>query len=97
MMDHWEPPESGIGGPGIPKGGYPPKEKEDKDVTEAVRLALFLDPEVSEKQFFVSTSNGIVHLSGIAKSENERRRVHDLALGIDGVREVIDEIRLSNE
>lgn len=96
-MRYWEPPESGVGGPGIPKGGYPPEKKEDKDITEAVRVALFLDPEINEAQFDISTEDGVVRLSGIAKSQNERRRVRDLALGVEGVREVVDHLRIMNE
>lgn len=93
-MFYWVPPEGGIGSPGPPAHGYPPEKKEDKEITEAVHLAFFLDPDVDDKQFSVRTENGIVYLAGIAKTEEERRRVHDLALSVEGVREVINEVRV---
>ncbi|MCL5264649.1 MAG: BON domain-containing protein [Chloroflexi bacterium] len=96
-MRYWVPPEAGLGGPGLPEHGYPPEKKEDKEISEAVRLALFLDPDIDEKQFSIRTEDGVVYLSGFAKSEDERQRVYNLALGVEGVHDVIDQVRLVSE
>lgn len=96
-MFYWVPPEGGIGSPGPPAGGYPPAKKEDKDLVEAVRLALFLDPDIDEKKFAITAENGTIYLAGVARSENERRQVRDLALGVEGVREVVDQMRVVSE
>jgi len=87
-----EPPEAGVGSPGPPAGGYPPERKEDKDITDAVEAAFFLDPDLAKGEFKVRTCNGVVYLSGLAQSEDEMRRAVDVARGVEGVREVINEI-----
>ncbi|MCL5959679.1 MAG: BON domain-containing protein [Chloroflexi bacterium] len=94
-MYYREPPEAGIGSPGPPAGGYPPERKADKDITAAVEDAFFLDPDLPETQFRFRTENGIVYLSGFATSEDEMRRAVDVALGVEGVREVINEISVA--
>lgn len=91
-MYYREPPEAGIGSPGPPAGGYPPEKKEDKEITDAVRAAFFLDPDLIESQYQVRTRDGIVYLSGFASTEDEMRRAVDVARGVEGVREVINEI-----
>lgn len=91
-MYYREPPEAGIGSPGPPAEGYPPEKKEDKEITDAVRAAFFLDPDLIESQYKVRTLDGIVYLSGFASTEDEMRRAVDVARGVEGVREVINEI-----
>ncbi len=91
-MWYREPPEGGIGSEGPPELGYPPEKKEDKDITDAGRDAFFLDPDILESQFKVTTENGMVHLSGIARSEDEMTRVVDVARGVEGVREVVNQM-----
>jgi osmotically-inducible protein OsmY len=97
IMDRWIPPESGLGSEGPPAGGYPPDNKGDKELTSAVETALFLEPNIDESRFVIRTENGVVSVVGTAKSDDERQRVLDLALGIDGVREVIDQVRVVKE
>ncbi len=96
-MAYWIPPEGGVGASGGSPPERPPEPKDDKDITEAVHTALFVDPNIDDKNYSIRTENGVVYISGVAKNEDERRRVRDIALGIDGVREVLDRVRVLEE
>lgn len=96
-MAYWIPPEGGVGASGSSPAPRRREPREDKEITEAVHMAFFLDPEIDDRQYTVRTENGVVYLAGYARTERERRRVEELALGVEGVREVINEVRLLQE
>lgn len=91
-MQRVEPPESGLSGPGGPIGGYPPRSNSDKDLTQAVRTALFVDPDLAETDFQVSTRDGVVTIAGEVRSEELRKRALDIVWSIDGVRDVVADV-----
>jgi hyperosmotically inducible protein len=62
---------------------------EDAAVTTRVRSSLMADPLVSASAINVETRRGIVHLSGIVKSEQARHRAIQLVQGVAGVREIV--------
>jgi osmotically-inducible protein OsmY len=62
---------------------------EDAAITAKVQSSLVADPLVSASTITVETSRGVVHLSGILKSEQERFRAIQLVQGVAGVREII--------
>ncbi|MBI2883080.1 MAG: BON domain-containing protein [Candidatus Methylomirabilis oxyfera] len=66
--------------------------REDKDITQAVYDAFFLDPELDRHQFKVKTVDGVVYLSGFAASDQEMQRAVDVALAVEGVKDVVNQI-----
>jgi hyperosmotically inducible periplasmic protein len=62
---------------------------EDAAITAKVQSSLVADPLVSASTITVETSRGVVHLSGMVKSEQERFRAIQLVQGVAGVREII--------
>ena len=91
-MPYVEPPESGLGGPGGPIKGFPPRSNSDHDLTQAVRDALFLDPNLAATDFQVSTRDAVVSITGEVRSEELRQRAIDVVWNIDGVRDVVANI-----
>jgi hyperosmotically inducible protein len=62
---------------------------EDADITARVQSSFIVDPLVSTSAISVQTTQGVVHLSGTVKSEQERYRAIQLVQGVAGVREII--------
>ncbi len=62
---------------------------EDADITARVQSSFIADPLVSASAIGVQTTQGVVHLSGAVKTEQERYRAIQLVQGVAGVREII--------
>jgi hyperosmotically inducible periplasmic protein len=61
---------------------------DDSAITTKVKSSFLADPVVSATAISVDTTDGVVSLSGIAKSEQERQRAIQLAQSTQGVRVV---------
>ncbi len=92
MPKYWEPPEAGVGGPEPIAPIYRKEPREDKEVTEGVRTAFFLDPDLDEGQFEIRVVDGVAHLHGAVQSEELKRKAITVALGVEGVKEVRDHL-----
>lgn len=68
---------------------------EDSVITTKVKSALLADSTVKGLNIEVETQSGTVTLSGKAKSETERMQAEKLAMGIEGVRGVVNRISVS--
>lgn len=88
----YEPPEAGVGGPEPIAPIHPREPREDKELVEAVRTAFFLDPEIAAMRFEIRVEDGVVYLHGTVDSEGMRQRAVEVALGVEGVKEVRDHI-----
>jgi hypothetical protein len=97
MPDYWQPPEGGVGGPEplVPQG--PPPPRNDQELSEGVRDAFLLDLDLSKLPIDVQTENGVVELLGAVPSEELRQRARDLAQGVEGVKEVLDHLRIRQQ
>jgi len=62
---------------------------EDAAITAKVQSSFVADPLVSTSAINVETTRGVVHLTGIVKSEQERFRAIQLVQGVAGVKEII--------
>jgi hyperosmotically inducible periplasmic protein len=62
---------------------------EDADITARVQSSFAADPLVSASAIGVRTTQGVVHLSGTVKNEQERFRAIQLVQGVAGVREIV--------
>ncbi len=61
---------------------------DDATITTRVKTALLNDPQVSGTSIDVSTTVGVVTLSGIVKSQADQDRAIQVARGIPGVKDV---------
>lgn len=67
----------------------PPEEDDDGEITDAVRMALEMDPLVDAGEIAVATRGGVVTLAGVVPSDLQRRAAERDAwcvFGVDGVR-----------
>ncbi len=65
---------------------------DDTTITTKVKAALLKDEEVSGLRINVETFKGVVQLSGFAKSQAEKRKAHDIAHTVGGVKSVRNDI-----
>jgi osmotically-inducible protein OsmY len=61
---------------------------DDSIITTKVKSSFVADPTVSALDISVETSHGVVNLSGVVNSEQERQRAIQLAQGMEGVKGV---------
>ena len=64
--------------------------RRDSMITAAVKAKLLKSSDTSGMKIHVSTQNGIVTLSGTAKSQFEKSRANEIAHSVTGVRAVKD-------
>jgi osmotically-inducible protein OsmY len=67
----------------------------DAAITQAVKEKLLLQPETSSKNIGVDTHEGVVTLSGMVKSQQEKEQVMQIARGTEGVQRVEDKLSVS--
>lgn len=65
---------------------------DDAGITTSVKAKLFEDKSVAGSSISVETLNGTVMLSGFAKSAAERSTAETLARGVNGVKDVKNQI-----
>lgn len=68
---------------------------DDSVITTKVKTALLADTTVKGLNIEVETQRGTVTLTGKAQSETERMLAEKLAMGVEGVRGVVNRISLS--
>jgi hyperosmotically inducible protein len=78
-----------IGCAAMSSRGSTDESSEDAAITTKVQSSFMADPLVSASAISVQTSQGVVHLSGTIKSEQERYRAIQLVQGVAGVKEII--------
>jgi osmotically-inducible protein OsmY len=66
----------------------------DAWLTAKVEAKYFLDDDVKGREIDVRTAKGVVTLTGTVASEAERRQAVAIARNTDGVRDVVDELRV---
>ncbi|MCI0534043.1 MAG: BON domain-containing protein [Verrucomicrobiales bacterium] len=76
------------------KPTLPAANSRDLDIVSQLRDALSRDPTTRSWAIAVSVFNGVVFLSGTALSEDESTRATDLAMDINGVRQVNNGLRV---
>jgi len=60
---------------------------DDVTITTRVKTVLLNDPQVGALKIDVNTAQGVVTLSGTARSKGEEQRAVELARGVRGVKE----------
>lgn len=67
---------------------------DDTAITARVKLAFVNDEQVSALDVNVETFRGVVQLSGFADSREAANRAVQIARGVEGVKDVRNDIRL---
>jgi hyperosmotically inducible protein len=83
----------GTGTTGETRGGVG-EAASDTWLTTKVKSALLADQATSGLDIQVETQNGVVQLSGFVGSETEKQRAETVAQGIEGVKQVKNDLRL---
>lgn len=65
---------------------------DDAWISAMIESKLAVDPEVPSRKIDIDVREGVVTLSGTVESEAARTEAEDLALSVDGVRRVVNEI-----
>ena len=69
---------------------------DDSVITGKVKAALVADPVTKAHQISVETFKGVVQLSGFVDTSEARSRATQVAKGVDGVKNVKNELELRN-
>jgi len=72
----------------------PPEADHDNEITDVLRMVLEKDPLVHATQLRVGTAAGIVELTGLVASEEERELAAKDAWYVPGVWDVVDQIEV---
>ena len=67
---------------------------EDGWITTKIKSEFAVNNRVSATNIHVNTDNGVVHLSGMAKSQDEANQAVSIARGIKGVKSVRNEMQI---
>lgn len=67
----------------------------DATVTAKVKAALIREKDMSAMDVNVETNNGVVQLSGFVDTMDQQERAAKVALAVEGVREVKNDVRLA--
>ena len=63
-------------------------------ITTKIKSEFALDKLSSASEIRVNTDNGVVHLSGVAKSQSDMNRAIEIARSVKGVRSVRNEMQV---
>ena len=69
---------------------------DDSVITGKVKAALVADPTTKAHQISVETFEGVVQLSGFVDTSEARSRATQVAKGVDGVKNVKNDLELRN-
>ncbi len=70
---------------------------DDTTITTRVKTALLNDPSVSALKIDVSTVQGVVTLSGTARSKSEEQKAIQIARGVQGVKDVRSNLQVGGQ
>jgi osmotically-inducible protein OsmY len=66
----------------------------DAKITAAIKSKLFTEPGVSSMSIQVTTTDGLVTLSGTAESHDQLAKAMRIALNTEGVRKVVSTVQV---
>ncbi len=70
---------------------------DDTSITTKVKTKLFDDPQTSGFSITVTTYKGTVQLSGFVNSDKEKARAGELAKGVEGVKDVKNDLIIKSK
>jgi hypothetical protein len=72
-----------------------PDNPADRSIRRDLTLAIDRDADLHNREISFMVANGDVSVTGIVRTEEERRRINDLAMKIDGVKSVANALRVA--
>ena len=69
----------------------------DRRVRRALHLAIAHDASLKEREISFIVTHGDVSVTGTVESEEERKKITELAMNIDGVKSVANALRVTEE
>lgn len=69
---------------------------DDATITARVKTVLLNDPQVGAMKIDVSTTQGVVTMTGTVRSKAEEVRAIELARQVNGVRDVVSKLKTEN-
>jgi osmotically-inducible protein OsmY len=70
---------------------------DDTNLTAYVKAKLVGDKAVNLTRIGVTTTNGVVHLTGVVRSDREREHAEELAREVQGVKGVVNNIQVRTQ
>lgn len=67
----------------------------DREIRRRLGHAIAAHPELKDRDISFVVENGDVNVSGVVRSESERKALNDLAMNIDGVKSVANGLRVN--
>ena len=77
-----------------PTRGFTGEAVDDSAITAKVKAALVGNPATKAREIKVTTSHGVVELSGFVDSNEEKATASQVASGVQGVKGVDNELQL---
>ena len=72
-----------------------PEDPSDRRVRRDLNLAITQDRELKDRQISFMVSHGDVNVSGVVRSEDERQKINEIAMRIEGVKSVANALRVA--
>lgn len=83
--------------PEIPAAAVVPENPADRGIRRSLNLAIARDAGLKERDISFIVTNGDVSVTGAVQSEEERKKITELAMNIDGVKSVANALRVAEE
>jgi len=72
-----------------------PDNPADRSIRRDLTLAIARDADLHNREISFMVANGDVSVTGIVRTEEERRKINDLAMNIGGVKSVANALRVA--
>ena len=72
-----------------------PRNPADLGIRRELNLAISRDAELRGREISYIVANGDVSVTGTVRTEEERRKMNDLAMNIDGVKSIANALRVA--
>jgi osmotically-inducible protein OsmY len=73
-----------------------PDSAADREIRRQLNSAITADPQLKDRHISFLVTNGDVSVTGEVNTEDERRRMNDLAMDIAGVKSVANALRVED-
>jgi osmotically-inducible protein OsmY len=72
-----------------------PENPADTGIRRNLNLAISHDPDLKDREISFIVANGDVSVSGTVRTEEERKKINDLAMNIAGVKSVANAVLIA--
>ena len=88
------PPQADVE-PAAPTTIAVPENPADRSIRRQLQLSISQDAELKDREISFIVSNGDVNVTGTVRTEEERKKINDLAMNISGVKSVANALRVA--